>query len=88
VYYASEALRRAGMTDSPTWVCNTKQLTDQLQKRGWVKSTDSCEYAYVCDNQGNEYGGDAYHERNVSISTPTKDATAYFAYLPQNKISV
>lgn len=117
VYYASEALRRAGMTDLPTWVCNTNQLTEQLQKRGWVKNTDlsqirpgdicfttngpshtytfmkwksldSCDYAYVCDNQGNEYGGDAYHERNVSIPKPTKDATAYFMYLPQNKISV
>lgn len=47
----------------------------------WIK--DKCyDYAYICDNQGNEYGGDPYHKRNVNFATPQKEATAYFMYIP------
>lgn len=37
-------------------------------------------YAYVCDNQGNEYGGNAYHKRNIKYATATKEALDYFMY--------
>ncbi|MFL0194456.1 Ig-like domain-containing protein [Clostridium sp. WILCCON 0269] len=40
VYFASEALRRAGLTDLPNYVANTVTLTSQLQSRGWQTSTD------------------------------------------------
>ncbi|ADK15909.1 MULTISPECIES: cell wall-binding repeat-containing protein [Clostridium] len=40
----------------------------------------SYDYAYICDNQGNEYGGNAYHKRNVDFATSLKDAIAYFMY--------
>ncbi len=113
VFYASEALRRAGMTDLPESVANTNQLTSQLQSRGWQTSTDlskllpgdicfttsygsgpthtytfmkwvdpkSFDYAYICDNQGYDYNGDAYHKRNIDFETPTKDCLSYFMYL-------
>lgn len=113
VFYASEALRRAGMTDLPESVANTNQLTSQLQSRGWQIDTDlskllpgdicfttsygngpthtytfmkwadpkSFDYAYICDNQGYDYNGDAYHERNIDFATETKDALSYFMYL-------
>ncbi len=108
VYFASEGLRRAGISDLPEWVCNTGQLTSQLLKRGWAKCKDlsqlrpgdicfttngpshtytfmkwcdtNYKYAYVCDNQGNEYGGNAYHKRNVNFATVLKDAIDYFMY--------
>lgn len=112
VYFASEGLRRAGLTDLPNYVANTVTLTSQLEDRGWYSSKDfsillpgdicfttsygngpthaytfmgwvsegSYEYAYVCDNQGYDYGYNDYHIRNVSIATPTKDATWYFMY--------
>ncbi|UZQ49177.1 Ig-like domain-containing protein [Clostridium kluyveri] len=112
VYFASEGLRRAGLTDLPNYVANTVTLTSQLESRGWNSSTDfsillpgdicfttsygngpthaytfmgwvsegSYDYAYVCDNQGYDYGYNDYHIRNVSIATPTKDATWYFMY--------
>ncbi|WP_446897898.1 Ig-like domain-containing protein [Clostridium sp. LBM24168] len=38
------------------------------------------DYAYICDNQGNEYGNDAYHKRNINFQTDTKDKIAYFLY--------
>jgi len=113
VYFASEALRRAGLTDLPNYVANTVTLTSQLRSRGWETSTDlsmllpgdicfttsygygpthtytfmgwvsegSYEYAYVCDNQGYDYGCNDYHKRNISFATPTKDALSYFMYL-------
>lgn len=40
VYFASEALRRAGMENLPDNTCNTLQLTDKLTHKGWIKSTD------------------------------------------------
>lgn len=111
VYFASEGLRRAGLTDLPESICNTKQLTAQLNQRGWTQCTDlsklrpgdicfttngpshaytfmqwvkdnSYDYAYICDNQGNEFAGDPYHQRNVQFATPEKEATAYFMYIP------
>lgn len=39
------------------------------------------DYAYICDNQGNEYGS-IYHKRNVNFATETKDPTIYFMYKP------
>lgn len=47
---------------------------------GWV-DPKSFDYAYVCDNQGDEYAGDAYHERNIDLPAP-KDKISYFMYLP------
>jgi hypothetical protein len=47
----------------------------------WVDPKDF-HYAYVCDNQGDEYAGDAYHERNIDFQTSTKDKISYFMYLP------
>lgn len=44
----------------------------------WV-DPDNYHYAYICDNQGQEYGN-AYHKRNVDISTKTKDIIQYFMY--------
>ncbi|AWI06435.1 Ig-like domain-containing protein [Clostridium drakei] len=115
-YFASEALRRAGLSDLPESVCNTRTLTAQLLSRGWkksdnldeLKSGDICftiaydstgpthtyvfmkwvnpddhRYAYICDNQGNEYEGDPYHQRNINFATETKDPIAYFMYMPQ-----
>ncbi|AKN32019.1 hypothetical protein Ccar_14565 [Clostridium carboxidivorans P7] len=115
-YFASEALRRAGLSDLPESVANTRTLTNELLSRGWVKSTnldelrsgDICftiaydssgpthtytfmrwvdpnshEYAYICDNQGNEYEGDPYHKRNINFATETKDPISYFMYVPQ-----
>lgn len=59
-------------TDGPSHVYTFMQ---------WVK--DNCyDYAYICDNQGNEYGGDPYHKRNVNFATPQKEAAAYFMYIP------
>ena len=115
VYFASEALRRAGLTDLPNYVANTVTLTSQLRSRGWETSTDlsmllpgdicfttsygygpthtytfmgwvstdtyDYDYAYVCDNQGYDYGCNDYHKRNISFATPTKDALSYFMYL-------
>ncbi len=116
VYFASEALRRAGLTDLSESVANTRTLTNQLVSRGWqksqnlddLKSGDICftidadgtgpthtytfmkwvdpnyhEYAYICDNQGNEYDGDPYHKRNVNFATASKDPISYFMYIPQ-----
>lgn len=112
VYFASEGLRRAGLTDLSNYVANTVTLTSQLEDRGWYSSKDfsillpgdicfttsygngpthaytfmgwvsegSYDYAYVCDNQGYDYGYNDYHIRNVSIATPAKDATWYFMY--------
>lgn len=37
-------------------------------------------YAYICDNQGNEYGGNAYHKRSIDFATVLKDAIAYFMF--------
>ncbi|NMM63958.1 hypothetical protein HBE96_14995 [Clostridium sp. P21] len=115
-YFASEALRRAGLSDLPESVANTRTLTAELLSRGWKKSTnldelksgDICftiaydssgpthtytfmkwvdpnyhEYAYICDNQGNEYEGDPYHQRNINFATETKDPISYFMYVPQ-----
>ncbi|MCH3965863.1 MAG: Ig-like domain-containing protein [Clostridium sp.] len=45
----------------------------------WV-DPKSFNYAYICDNQGNEYGNDAYHERNINFQTATKDKISYFLY--------
>jgi hypothetical protein len=47
---------------------------------GWV-DPKHFNYGYVCDNQGNEYGNDAYHIRNINFSTPIKDKISYFMYL-------
>lgn len=47
---------------------------------GWV-DPKSFNYAYVCDNQGNEFSNDAYHQRNIAASGP-KDKISYFMYLP------
>ena len=109
VYFASEALRRAGLTDLPEEVCNTVQFTSQLLQRGWTKCKDlaqlrpgdicfttngpshtytfmewchpeSYDYAYICDNQANEYGGNVYHKRNVDFATALKEAIDYFMY--------
>lgn len=114
VYFASEALRRTGVDDLPESVCNTVQLTGQLEKREWSTSTDfsklrpgdicftksygsgpthtfvfmkwvnpgKYDYAYICDNQGNEYDNQIYHKRNVNFATETKDPTVYFMYKP------
>lgn len=114
VYFASEALRRAGLTSLPEYICNTVQLTKKLLSYGWQICYDlskllpgdicfttsygngpthtytfmkwldpkSFDYAYICDNQGNEYGGSPYHQRNIDFATPAKDALAYFMYLP------
>lgn len=114
VYFASEALRRAGLTDLAESVCNTITLTNELLSRGWTKSDNLDElksgdicftisygngpthtytfmnwinpddhgYAYICDNQGDEYEGDPYHKRNINFSTPTKDQLSYFMYKP------
>ncbi|WP_125153855.1 Ig-like domain-containing protein [Clostridium rectalis] len=111
VYFASEALRRAGLKDLDEQVCNTVTLTKELKNRGWSTSTDLSElapgdicftisygygpthaytfmnwvneedynYAYICDNQGNEYGN-AYHQRNIDFQTSTKDKISYFMY--------
>lgn len=113
VYFASEALRRAGLSNLPESVANTRTLTSKLKAMGWKVSTDlsnlmpgdicfttsygygpthaytfmkwvdpnSHDYAYICDNQGNEYGN-VYHKRNVSFATVEKDAISYFMYLP------
>jgi hypothetical protein len=114
VYFTSEALRRSGLDDLPEYVCNTVQLTGQLEKRAWSTSTDfsklrpgdicftksygsgpthtyvfmkwvdsgKYDYAYICDNQGNEYDNQIYHKRNVNFATETKDPTVYFMYKP------
>lgn len=113
VYFASEALRRAGLTDLPDYVANTLTLTSKLQSMGWQISTDlsmllpgdicfttsygngpthaytfmkwadpnSYDYAYICDNQGYDYGDNAYHIRNIDFETSTKDKLSYFMYL-------
>lgn len=46
----------------------------------WV-DPDKRDYAYICDNQGSEYGN-IYHKRNISFATVEKDAISYFMYLP------
>ncbi|MBP2033507.1 hypothetical protein J2Z42_002210 [Clostridium algifaecis] len=38
-------------------------------------------YAYVCDNQGNEYNNDALHTRPIEYGSETKDPISYFMYL-------
>lgn len=38
-------------------------------------------YAYVCDNQGDEYNNDALHTRPIEYGTDTKDPISYFMYL-------
>lgn len=40
VFFASEALRRAGLTKLPNSVCNTLGLTNKLKSYGWKVSTD------------------------------------------------
>ncbi|MGH4121636.1 MAG: Ig-like domain-containing protein [Clostridium sp.] len=40
VYFASEALRRAGLNKLPQYVCNTVQLTNNLKNMGWSMGTD------------------------------------------------
>ncbi|MCY6960166.1 triple tyrosine motif-containing protein [Clostridium brassicae] len=40
VYFTSEALRRAGLKNLPTYVCNTRQLSTKLTSYGWAKCTD------------------------------------------------
>jgi hypothetical protein len=45
----------------------------------WCDTTNY-NYAYVCDNQGNEYDGNAYHKRNVNFATSLKEAIDYFMY--------
>ncbi|EJO5347822.1 hypothetical protein NRP93_001914 [Clostridium botulinum] len=47
---------------------------------GWVKEGKT-DYAYVCDGQTSDYD-DTLHKRNVSISTPKKDKTAFFMKAP------
>jgi hypothetical protein len=47
----------------------------------WV-DPGSFDYAYICDNQGNEYGNNVYHKRNIDFATETKDALSYFLYIP------
>ncbi|MCI1945536.1 Ig-like domain-containing protein [Clostridium luticellarii] len=42
---------------------------------------NSFDYAYICDNQGYDYGGNAYHMRNIDFATEQKDALSYFMYL-------
>ncbi|MHC6178472.1 Ig-like domain-containing protein [Clostridium sp. JNZ X4-2] len=112
VYFASEALRRAGL-DVPAYVANTLTLTSVLESMGWKIGYDlslllpgdicfttsygngpthtytfmkwadpsSFDYAYICDNQGYDYGGNAYHIRNIDFETSTKDKLSYFMYL-------
>jgi hypothetical protein len=46
----------------------------------WV-DPNSFDYAYICDNQGNEYGS-VYHKRNINFATEAKDALSYFLYIP------
>lgn len=41
----------------------------------------SFDYAYICDNQGYDYGDNAYHIRNIDFETSTKDKLSYFMYL-------
>lgn len=45
----------------------------------WV-DPDDFHYAYICDNQGDEYSGDAYHQRSIDFQTSTKDKISYFMY--------
>ncbi|WP_035288444.1 hypothetical protein [Clostridium sp. KNHs214] len=40
VYFTSEALRRVGLTQLPTWVANTIQLSQKLINYGWAISND------------------------------------------------
>lgn len=47
----------------------------------WVNE-DYFEYGYVCDNQGDEYGNNAYHKRNINFATAEKEAISYFMYMP------
>lgn len=47
----------------------------------WVKE-DYHEYAYICDNQGDEYGNNSYHKRNINFATAEKEAISYFMYIP------
>lgn len=114
-YFASESLRRVGMTALPESVSNTSTLTNKLKSYGWKLDYDlskllpgdicfttsndgvgpshtyifmkwvdpgSFDYAYICDNQGNEYGNNVYHKRNIDFATETKDALSYFLYIP------
>lgn len=50
VYFASEALRRAGLTDLSEGVCNTNVLTNELSSRGWLTSDnlDELEAGDIC----------------------------------------
>lgn len=47
----------------------------------WVDE-NHFDYAYICDNQGNEYNNNAYHKRNINFATAEKEAISYFMYMP------
>ena len=50
---------------------------------GW-KEQGLYDYAYICDNQGNEYNGKLYHLRNITkvenINGNTKEPFSFFMY--------
>lgn len=50
---------------------------------GW-KEQGVYDYAYICDNQANEYNGNLYHLRNIaqveSVNGNTKEPFSFFMY--------
>lgn len=50
---------------------------------GW-KEQGAYDYAYICDNQANEYKGNLYHLRNIaqveSVNGNTKEPFSFFMY--------
>lgn len=69
----------------PGDICFTKSYgwgpTHTFVFMKWV-NPGKYDYAYICDNQGNEYDNQIYHKRNVNFATETKDPTVYFMYKP------
>jgi len=85
VYFASEALRRAGMSDLPEDVCNTLTLTKKLEEMNWQKSTDLSQLlpGDICFTISYGYG-----PTHTYTFMKWLDPTKYdYAYICDNQVS-